>query len=165
MEDVNKKISQEKNNRIHIFIGSDHAGYELKEYVSKYLEAQNYTVNNLGCNSTEAVDYPDFAFCVADCVRKSISINPLAKGILICGTGSGMAITANKVKDVRAVNCLTTEMAEMAVKHNNANILCIGARILQPNIVIEIVETFLNSEFEQGRHKLRVDKINTLTGM
>ena len=158
MELVNKKNIEEKNT---IFIASDHAGYELKEQIVKYLATQNYCVDDLGCFDINSVDYPDYAIEVAKSVKDNIET---AKGILICGTGSGMAITANKVKDIRAVNCFTSEMATMAVEHNNANIICIGARIISPYNALDIIQTFLDSKFEGGRHQVRIDKIHNLTG-
>ena len=154
MNNVNKK---------NIFIASDHAGFELKEYIVKFLETNNYSVNNLGCNSNLSVDYPDFAVLVANSVKDNLLNNKNVKGILVCGTGSGMAITANKIKGIRAVNCLTTELADMAIKHNDANILCIGARIVSKDNAIKIVETFLNTDFEGDRHQIRIDKIHKLT--
>jgi len=154
MENVNK------NKLVKIIIASDHAGYELKEQIVKFLEEQNYSVNNLGCYSTQSVDYPDYAVKVANDVKDNTSFN---KGILVCGTGSGMVITANKIKGIRAVNCLTKEMTEMAIKHNNANILCLGARILDTDTAINIVKTFLETKFEGDRHQTRINKIHNLT--
>jgi len=143
-----------------IFVASDHAGYELKEQILKFLEKQNYFVNDLGCYSVESVDYPDYAVNVANNVKENIYFS---KGILICGTGSGMVIAANKIKGIRAVNCFTKEMADMAIKHNNANILCLGARIIKSKDTLNIVRAFLESEFEGERHQVRIDKIHNLT--
>lgn len=165
MSNVNKKNEQtinQQNPQISIFIGSDHAGYELKQQVVKYLNMENYNVVDVGCDSIESVDYPDYAIIVANNVNNSIKINKKNKGILICGTGSGMAITANKIGQIRAVNCFTPEMAEMAIKHNDAHILCLGARILNYDTTINIIKAFLDSEFEGVRHQKRIDKINAI---
>jgi len=159
MKIVNKKIEKSK-----IFIASDHAGYETKENIIQFLENENYDIENLGCDSNNSVDYPDYAICVAKNVIENMAKYSNCKGILVCGTGSGMAITANKIKGIRAVNCFNSEMAEMAIKHNDANILCLGARVLKFDTIKSIIETFLNSEFEGGRHQIRVDKIHNLTG-
>ncbi len=161
MENVNKIIT--KNNKTLIFIASDHAGYEIKESIVKFLE-EKYVVKNLGCDSNKSVDYPDYAFSVAKKIVANTPEYPNCKGILICGTGSGMTITANKIKGIRAVNCFNSEMAEMAIKHNDANILCLGARMLQFDDMKSIIEVFLNTEFEGGRHQIRIDKIHNLTG-
>ncbi|MCL2040224.1 MAG: ribose 5-phosphate isomerase B [Bacteroidetes bacterium] len=161
MQNVNK-ITEKINSKQLIFIASDHAGYEMKENIIKFLE-KKYDVQNLGCNSADSVDYPDYAVDVAKKIIKNISKYPNCKGILVCGTGSGMTITANKIKGIRAVNCFNSEMAEMAIKHNDANILCLGARILQFDAIKSIVDVFLNSEFESGRHQIRINKIHNLT--
>lgn len=142
-------------------IGSDHAGFELKKEIAAYLISKGHDVNDYGVKSTDSVDYPDFALAVAD----SVASNRSDLGILICGTGTGMAITANKVRGIRAANCCTPEMAELARSHNNANILCFGARLISAETAIQICDKFLETEFEGGRHELRVGKIHSLTGL
>ena len=144
-----------------ISIGSDHAGFGLKQRIISYLNDSNYIVKDFGCYSEDSVDYPEIAYNVGS------SICDLSGdfGILICGSGSGMSIVANKVKNVRAVNCFSLEMAELAVQHNDANILCLGARYIPNETAIEIVETFLKSKFQFGRHQIRVDKIHKITGV
>jgi len=144
-----------------ISIGSDHAGFELKEHIINYLKQQNYMILDSGCFDNSPVDYPDYAVKVANNILNNYSY----KGILICGSGSGMCITANKINKIRAVNCLTPEMVALAVQHNNANILCLGAKFLLPEDSIKIVKTFFSSTFEEDRHTNRINKIHTLTGL
>jgi len=144
---------------IKICIGSDHAGFDFKEAIKGFLIEQHYEVNDVGCYNKDAVDYPVIAFEVASAVSDNV------KGILVCGSGSGMCITANKVKGIRAVNCTTSEMACLSVEHNDANVLCIGSRLLSLGVVKEIVRVFLSSDFSGGRHQLRVDKIHSITGI
>lgn len=144
-----------------IAIGSDHAGFELKEAIRKYLEFQKITVKDFGTFSTDSVDYPDYAFAVASAVAKG----EFERGILICGTGLGMSIVANKVKGIRAAECITPDLAEMSRRHNNANVLTMGGRILSAEEAKNIVRVWLETGFEGGRHQRRVDKIHQLTGM
>lgn len=139
-----------------ISIGSDHAGYILKDFIVDYLKQNQHTITDFGCNSAESVDYPDYAHKVCvDFIHKKSNY-----GILICGTGIGMSMAANKVAGVRAALCKDVYSAEMTRKHNNANILCLGARNTDPNIITEIVDTFLNTDFEGGRHETRVKKFS-----
>ena len=139
-----------------ISIGSDHAGYILKDFIVDYLKQNKHTITDFGCNSAESVDYPDYAHKVCvDFIHKKSNY-----GILICGTGIGMCMAANKVAGVRAALCKDVYSAEMTRKHNNANILCLGARNTDPNIITEIVDTFLNTDFEGGRHETRVKKFS-----
>ncbi len=142
-------------------IGSDHAGYDLKNEIISFLQSKGHDVIDYGVKSPESVDYPDFAFAVSE----SIATLKYEFGILICGTGTGMAITANKVSGIRAANCLTPEMAELARSHNNANVLCMGSRLINSENAKEITEKFLATSFEAGRHELRVKKIHSLTGL
>jgi ribose 5-phosphate isomerase B len=141
-----------------VVIASDHGGFELKDLVIKFLEDLDFSVTDFGTNSGESVDYPDFAEKVARFVSK----NQSDFGILICGTGIGMAISANKIKNIRAVNCTNTTMARLSRQHNNANILCLGARTIGSVLATDIVSEFISTEFEGGRHKRRVDKITKL---
>ncbi|MBI5388997.1 ribose 5-phosphate isomerase B [Candidatus Woesearchaeota archaeon] len=137
-----------------IYLGSDHAGFELKEKIKIFLKGMNAKAEDVGTFSEASVDYPDYAQKVAKKVVKDKD----SKGILICGTGIGMCIAANKVKGVRAALCYDHYTAEMARKHNNANVLCMGGRTTTQAQAKELVETFLNTAFEGGRHTRRVAK-------
>ena len=138
-----------------ISIGNDHAGTDYKFAIKKYLESKGYTVTNYGTDASDSVDYPDFVHPVAeDVVAKKADF-----GILICGSANGVAMTANKHQGVRAGICWTKEITELTRQHNNANICCIPARFTALQQAIQIVDTFLNTEFEGGRHQNRVDKI------
>lgn len=139
-----------------IYIANDHAGVELKEAVVKYLEENDYTVINLGTNTLDSVDYPDFAHPLA----KAIEEGKAQFGILICGSANGVCITANKHQNVRAALCWKNEIASLARQHNDANVLGLPARFITIEEGIEMVHTFLNTEFEGGRHQGRVDKIS-----
>ncbi|MBW2937280.1 ribose 5-phosphate isomerase B [Aureisphaera sp. CAU 1614] len=138
-----------------IAIGNDHAGTEYKQAIVKHLEAQGYAVINFGTNTNDSVDYPDFVHPVA----KVVSNNEVDFGILICGSGNGVSMTANKHQKVRAALCWTKEITELARQHNNANILSIPARFTSEPQAVAMVETFLNTPFEGGRHQNRVNKI------
>ncbi len=144
-----------------IAVASDHAGFELKEMIRKYLSDKDIQVLDFGAFSTQSVDYPDYAFPASESVASGVA----DYGILICGTGTGMSITANKVNGIRAANCMSEELAEMARKHNNANVLTMGARIISPELAFKIIDVFLENEFEGGRHQNRIDKIHNLTGI
>lgn len=141
-----------------IAIGSDHAGFELKEQVKKSLESEGYSVTDYGTNSPDSVDYPLIAKALATSVA---SKNP-NRGILICGTGIGMSIAANKVKGVIAANCFDTETARLARLHNNSNILTLGGRILNFDTAKNIVKVWLETDFEGGRHQRRIQEIRNL---
>ncbi|MBN2412579.1 ribose 5-phosphate isomerase B [candidate division KSB1 bacterium] len=143
-----------------IAVGADHAGYELKEKVKEYLEKMDIKVRDFGCFSNENADYPDYAVKVA----KSIVAGENEWGILICGTGIGISITANKIKGIRAALCCSEYMAKMARKHNNANILAMGGRTTSSEEAEKMIAVFLETEFEGGRHADRVKKIHDLTG-
>jgi ribose 5-phosphate isomerase B len=137
-----------------LMIGADHAGFELKAAIIRHLEALDQEVHDFGAYSAESVDYPDFAHPVAAAVGTDDTL-----GILVCGSGNGVCMTANKHADIRAALCWTVELAALARQHNNANILCIPARFVDQQLALEMVTTFLNTPFEGGRHKTRVDKI------
>ncbi|MGB9857573.1 MAG: ribose 5-phosphate isomerase B [Dictyoglomaceae bacterium] len=139
-----------------IAIGSDHAGYELKEELKKWLEEWNISYHDFGTYSPERADYPDYAILVAKAVAKG----GFDKGILICGTGIGMSIVANKVKGIRAALCRDPYEARMSREHNDANILALGGRVLGKDLAKEIVRVWLTTEFAGGRHKLRLQKIS-----
>jgi ribose 5-phosphate isomerase B len=138
-----------------IAIGADHAGFKLKESIKEFLKTLNVKVTDFGTNSRESVDYPDYAIPVAEAVAKK----EFDFGILICGTGVGMSITANKVKGIRAALCNELFTARCSKEHNNANVLCMGGRIVGEELANEIVKTWLYTEFQGGRHQRRVKKI------
>ena len=138
-----------------IALGADHAGYQLKDQVKQHLEQQGISVQDEGTSSAESVDYPDYARAVAH----DVSQQRADLGILICGSGIGMAITANKVDGIRAANVSTEYEAQMSREHNNANVLTLGARILNPEQAFAIVDKWLNTQFAGGRHERRVEKI------
>ncbi len=141
-----------------IAIGSDHAGFPLKQVVKSWLEEHGYEVDDLGTYDTKSVDYPDYAAAVAHAVAEGKA----DRGILICGTGIGMSMSANKVPGIRAALCTDVYTARMSRRHNDANVLCMGARVIGPGVAESIVEAWLSEEFEGGRHARRVGKINAL---
>ena len=138
-----------------ISIGNDHAGTDYKQAISAHLEAKGITVKNYGTNSNDSVDYPDFVHPVANDVEDGL----VDFGILICGSANGVAMTANKHQKVRAGICWTKEITALTRQHNNANIICIPARYTALQQAIEMVDVFLETEFEGGRHQNRVNKI------
>ena len=141
---------------MNILISNDHAGVELKNAVNNFLKNNGYVVENLGDNSGKSVDYPDIIHPLA----KEISNNKNKKGIIMCGTGNGVSMVANKYKGVRAGLCWSKKIAELIRKHNDANILSLPARFLSIKEALEIVEVFLKTDFEGGRHERRVNKID-----
>jgi ribose 5-phosphate isomerase B len=137
-----------------IYLASDHAGYELKEAIKAYLEEQRFTVEDMGATSVESVNWAEYGAKAAG----KVSQDPLhARGILVCGSGIGMSIVANKFRQVRAALCHDSYAAEMSRKHNNANVLTLGARVTDKATALKIVEIWLNTEFEGGRHQKRLD--------
>jgi ribose 5-phosphate isomerase B len=138
-----------------IAIGCDHAGFEYKIDVIKYLNSKGFQVKDFGTYSAGSVDYPDFAHPTSASVEKG----EVAFGILICGSANGVAITANKHQKVRAAICWQKDIAELARKHNNANIICLPARFVSFHYCIDMIETFINTAFEGGRHQGRIDKM------
>ena len=145
---------------MNILISNDHAGVELKKEVISFLEEKGYVVENMGDNTGQSVDYPDVIHPLA----KAISKSNKKKGIIMCGTGNGVSMVANKYKGVRAGLCWSKEIAELIRRHNDANVLSIPARFLTNKQAIEIVQTFLETDFEGGRHEARVNKINKEEG-
>ena len=139
-----------------IAIGADHAGYEFKTVIADLLRNKGYEVKDFGTYSKDSVDYPDFAHPVASAVEDGIS----ECGVLICGSANGVAITANKHHGIRAAICWQTEIAKLAREHNNANIICIPARFVSTPEAEEMVNIFMNTAFEGGRHERRVEKIS-----
>jgi ribose 5-phosphate isomerase B len=139
-----------------IALGSDHAGFEYKEALKKWLEKNGYTVTDFGTHSAESADYPDFAHPVASTVEE----NKADLGVLVCGSANGVAITANKHQGIRAAICWNEELASLSRQHNNANVVCIPARFIEYSLAEAIVNKFLTTEFEGGRHAKRVSKIS-----
>jgi len=141
-----------------IVLGSDHGGFELKEAIKTMLRERGIVVEDMGTRDENSVDYPDFGERVA----RKVSSGEAEKGVLVCGTGIGMSIVANKFPGVRAALAADPYMAKMAKQHNNANILVLGGRVLDENEASEMVATWLDSQFEGGRHQGRLDKISAL---
>lgn len=141
-----------------IIIGSDHAGYSLKEIIKKFLLKNNFSVVDVGTSNTDSVDYPDFSENVANRVADNIN----AKGIIICGSGIGASIAANKVNGVRAALCRDTFTAELSRKHNDSNILIFGSWFTPPELASQITKVWLSTPFESGRHEKRIQKISEL---
>jgi len=140
-----------------VAIGSDHAGYEYKAYLRKKLDEWGIKYIDYGTDSPDSVDYPDFAHPVAE---KLTNDRTVKFGILICGSANGVCMTANKHQKVRAAICWTREIAELARQHNNANVICIPARFVDKRLAGAMTNTFLNTDFDGGRHKRRVNKIS-----
>ena len=145
-----KKIRTEK-----IILASDHAGFKLKEYIKKYLLKKRKKILDLGTNNTNSVDYPDFAHLLSNKIKK----NGKQIGILVCGSGIGMEIAANRHKNIRAVMCNNIKLAKLSRQHNNANVITLGARLTKKNVALECVNMFINTNFEGGRHSRRIKKI------
>lgn len=139
-----------------IAIASDHGGFELKEKLKETFSAQNTPLTDLGTDSVESVDYPDYADKMADYILKGNA----DLGILVCGTGIGMSIAANRHKGIRAALIYNLESAELAKRHNNANILIFGGRTMTYEFVVQSIESFLNATFEGGRHERRINKLD-----
>jgi ribose 5-phosphate isomerase B len=141
-----------------IYLGADHAGFPLKEHVKASLSALGHEVVDVGTHAEESVDYPDYARQVGEAVARGDA----EFGVLVCGTGLGMAIAANKVHGVRAIQASDPEMARMSRLHNNANVIALPGRYITPERADEVLAAFLGTEFEGGRHQLRLDKIDAL---
>jgi ribose 5-phosphate isomerase B len=141
---------------MNIAIGSDHGGFELKQFLVTNLTAAGHQVHDLGCHSDASVDYPDFADVVCD----KVLAGEVEYGILVCGTGIGMSLAANRHRGVRAALCHDEYTARLSREHNNANILCLGDRVLGKGVAAAIVDVWLKSEFTGGRHQQRIDKFS-----
>ncbi len=139
-------------------LGADHAGYAVKDRIKEILQKQGYEVIDFGVHASDSVDYPDYAKQVAQSVSQAES----DRGVLVCGTGIGMAITANKFRGIRAATCNDTYTARMAAEHTNANVLCVGARVVDADHAVAIVKEWLKTPFGGGRHQRRLDKIAEL---
>ncbi|MDC0456724.1 ribose 5-phosphate isomerase B [Alphaproteobacteria bacterium] len=140
------------NNKI--FLASDHGGFSLKKTIFFFLKEKHLNVVDLGCKSIDPVDYPDYAQLLASKIEDNNSL-----GIIFCGTGIGISIAANRFSQIRAALCTSVEMASMSRKHNNANVLALGGRVITEELAKEIVFEFLNTKFEEGRHLVRINKI------
>ena len=139
-----------------IFLASDHAGFTLKTKIISYLKENSINHIDLGCDSNEkSVDYPDYAHALCQKFDEKENI-----GILICGSGVGVSIAANRYPNIRAALCMGEEIAKLSRQHNDANVLCLGARFLEEDKAITIIKTFLETSFENGRHQIRVDKLS-----
>ncbi|WP_313757433.1 ribose 5-phosphate isomerase B [Tissierella sp.] len=143
-----------------IGIGSDHGGFELKEYIKEYLDKEEIFYIDYGTNSLESVDYPDYGEKVA----RAVVAKEVDRAIVICGTGIGISIACNKVKGIRCALCGDTYSAKMSREHNDANILALGGRVIGRDLAIEIVSAWLKSEFAGGRHGKRINKISEIEG-
>jgi ribose 5-phosphate isomerase B len=141
-----------------IALGSDHGGFQLKEVIKEYLKDKNYEIEDFGTYDTSSIDYPEIGEKVAVAVKDEVA----DKGIIVCGTGLGISISANKVPGIRAALVSDTFSAKMSRAHNDANILALGGRVLGDDLALEIVEAWLNTEFEGGRHERRVNKMKDL---
>jgi ribose 5-phosphate isomerase B len=141
-----------------IAIGADHAGFELKELIKQTLDELRIAYRDVGTDSDDSVDYPDFAAKVA----RGVASGEFDRGVLVCGTGIGMALAANKIPGVRAAPVMDLETARLAREHNNANVLALGARVTPPERALDIVRLFLKTEFEGGRHERRLSKVTAL---
>ena len=145
---------------VKIGIGSDHGGFELKEYIKEYLDKEGISYIDYGTNSLDSVDYPDYGKKVAE----AVVAKEVTRGIVVCGTGIGISIACNKVKGIRCALCGDTYSARMSREHNDANILALGGRVVGRDLALEIVSIWLKSEFTGGRHEKRVEKISEIEG-
>ena len=145
-----RKVKSEK-----VILASDHAGFKLKEEIKKFLIKNKKKVTDLGTKKTSSVDYPDYAHLLSKKMKKSKN----QFGILICGTGVGMSMAANKHKNIRAALCYNIKSTKLSRQHNNANVMTIGARLTKKNIVLKCISTFLKTDFDRGRHLRRIKKI------
>lgn len=152
---VPENMENKERNKMKIALGADHGGFELKEKIKEHLIKKNIEVSDMGTHSLDSVDYPEYGQLVANAVaNKTVDF-----GIVVCGTGIGISIAANKVKGIRAALCTNTTMAKLTRQHNDANILALGARIIGDVLALDIVDEFLSSSFEGGRHLKRIEKI------
>ena len=141
-----------------IALGCDHAAFELKEAVKAKMESEGHTVIDVGTDSNESVDYPKFGHAVG----RTVASGEAERGIALCGSGIGISIACNKVPGIRAALCTSVEMAEMCRRHNNANVVCMGARMISQELAFDIIDTWMKSEFEGGKHLRRINEIEDL---
>jgi ribose 5-phosphate isomerase B len=148
-------VARRKEGSLKIAVGSDHRGYPLKDRITRQLRAGGHEVVDLGCDGTDSADYPDYAFAVAE----KVAAGEADRGILVCGSGIGMSIAANKVKGIRAALCHSIDDARMTRKHNDSNVLSLSAKSMEDPRIEELVRVWLETPFEGGRHIRRIDKI------
>ena len=141
-----------------IAIGCDHAGYELKEKVKAKMAAAGHEMIDVGTDSTESVDYPKYGHAVG----RAVAGGDAERGIAICGSGIGISIACNKVPGIRAALCTSTEMAEMCRRHNNANVICMGARMISEELAFAMIDTWMTTEFEGGKHERRINELDDI---
>ena len=141
-----------------LVIGSDHAAYEMKEAIKKKLTDEGNEVIDVGCDSTESVDYPKYGHAVG----RMVASGEAERGIAVCGSGIGISIACNKVPGIRAALCTSVEMAEMCRRHNNANVVCMGGRMISQELAFDIVDKWLTTEFEGGKHLRRINELEDL---
>ena len=141
-----------------IVVGSDHAAYELKEAIKEKLLNEGHEVIDVGCDSTESVDYPKYGHAVG----RTVASGEAERGIAVCGSGIGISIACNKVPGIRAALCTSVEMAEMCRRHNNANVVCMGARMISQELAFDIIDTWMTTDFEGGKHLRRINEIEDL---
>ena len=141
-----------------IVVGSDHAAYELKEAIKEKLTKEGHEVIDVGCDSTESVDYPKYGHAVG----RTVASGEAERGIAVCGSGIGISIACNKVPGIRAALCTSVEMAEMCRRHNNANVVCMGARMISQELAFDIIDKWMTTEFEGGKHLRRINGIEDL---
>ena len=141
-----------------IAIGSDHAAYELKEAIKEKMTAEGHEIIDCGCDSTESVDYPKYGHAVG----RMVAAGDAERGIAVCGSGIGISIACNKGPGVRAALCTSVEMAEMCRRHNNANVVCMGARMIPQELAFDIIDTWMTTEFEGGKHERRINELDDI---
>ena len=141
-----------------IVVGSDHAAYELKEAIKEKLIGEGHEVIDVGCDSPESVDYPKYGHAVG----RTVASGEAERGIAVCGSGIGISIACNKVPDIRAALCTSVEMAEMCRRHNNANVVCMGARMISQELAFDIIDTWMTTDFEAGKHLRRINEIEDI---
>ena len=141
-----------------IVVGSDHAAYELKEAIKEKLIGEGHEVIDVGCDSTESVDYPKYGHAVG----RTVASGEAERGIAVCGSGIGISIACNKVPGLRAALCTSVEMAEMCRRHNNANVVCMGARMISQELAFDIIDKWMTTDFEGGKHLRRINEIEDL---
>ena len=141
-----------------IVVGSDHAAYELKEAIKEKLTKEGHEVIDVGCDSPESVDYPKYGHAVG----RKVASGEAERGIAVCGSGIGISIACNKVPGIRAALCTSVEMAEMCRRHNNANVVCMGARMISQELAFDIIDTWMTTDFEAGKHLRRINEIEDI---
>ena len=141
-----------------IVVGSDHAAYELKEAIKAKLISEGHDVIDVGCDSTESVDYPKYGHAVG----RAVASGEAERGVAVCGSGIGISIACNKVPGIRAALCTSVEMAEMCRRHNNANVVCMGARMISRELAFDIIDTWMSTDFEAGKHLRRINEIEDI---